>query len=139
MSSYKKDYNTGIQSEQNNQKVIENFIGCPLIKDPNRYAIFDFFNESKTIYVEMKTRNINHNTYATAMIGYNKVEFCKDSTTTYYFIFVYKDGIYYIRYDKSLFETLETGYFKRYDRIDYTDTESKIIYIPYELLKKIDI
>ena len=110
-----------------------------LIKDTNKFSIMDWSNKNSTIYVELKSRRVNHNTYQTAVVGLNKVNFCNDSTKTYYFAFAYQDGLYYIKYDKDLFKTFSIQHMKISYRKDVGRNEiNDVIHIPIELLIKLN-
>lgn len=95
----------------------------------------DYANTSKTIYAELKTRNIPSTRYATAMVGKNKIEFCNDPTKNYYFVFCYTDGVFYIKYDKDLFANFrEENDFVRGERADCVSRPQRIVHIPREQL-----
>ena len=137
MATFASDYARGTASQVANRTVIEGLVGSSLVEDQNPYATFDFHNEGKTIYVELKTRFIAHDTYPTALIGANKVRFCSDPNKTYYFVWAYTDGLYYIKYDPTVFEHLECRPFVRHARADYNDVETDHYFIPHTLLTKV--
>jgi hypothetical protein len=89
--------------------------------------------------VELKSRRISHNQFPTAIVGTNKIDYCTNPNIVYYFVWVYKDGIFYLKYDKKLFDTFEKDdMYKINYRYDVGRTEmSKIVRIPYKHLTKI--
>ena len=126
----------GLASENTNINRIQSFLATPLTKT-GEYDVMDWTNENRTIYVELKTRRITHNQYPTALIGANKVAFCNEPNTAYYFCFSYLDGLYYIKYDKNLFATFATNNdFERSYRPDAHNTlPQSIVLIPTNLLQ----
>ena len=115
---------------------LQNFFDTKLERQGG-YAVMDYVNGDKTIYVELKTRRIRHDTYATGMVGLNKVEFCNDTNKEYYFCFCYTDGLYYIKYDKEVFDKFERNMeYYRGERADCVNKAQSIVYIPIELLTK---
>ena len=129
------DLSFGLGSEDTNRFRIERFLDTTLEKT-EEYAVMDWANNAKTVYVELKSRRINHNRYPTAIIGANKIAFCNDPTKEYYFCFSYLDGLYYIKYDAELFANFHRNdSYMRSDRPDCANNEQRIVYIPSELLR----
>ena len=129
--SYKKDYAFGKGNEEKVYKQIINKWGDREIKrTTEKYAPYDFYDE-KYKY-ELKSRNCNHDTYGTTMIQTYKLGKYK-----LYLLFSYNDGLYYIKYKKSLFDTFEVKPFQRKGRDDTNDIKYNCVYIPIEHLKKI--
>ena len=96
----------------------------------------DYTNETNTTYVELKTRRIRHDAYHTALIGANKIAFCSDPLKTYFFVFCYLDGIYYIKYDAAVFATFErSDNYYRGARPDCSNSVQSVVYIPINRLK----
>lgn len=134
MATQSADLEFGTRNEDVIKNQIENIVGTPLIKQGG-YSIMDYTNDVKTIYVELKTRRINHDTYPTALIGANKIEFCSDPSKAYYFVFCYSDGIYYIRYNENLFNTFQrSDHYYRGARTDCYNSVQSVYYIPIESL-----
>lgn len=94
------------------------------------YSNFDFYDD-KYKY-ELKSRRCSMSDYPTTMIPVMK---CHKHT---YLLFLFTDGLYYIKYKKKVFKNFEKKYFalKRNDKID---VNKEYYYIPIELLKKIYI
>ena len=132
------DLQMGELNEQKNIDALSSFFKTIFIKDENKYAIIDWFNKSNTIYLELKSRRLNHNDYPTTIIGVNKINYCKDPTKTYYFAFSFLDGLYFIKFDKELFKTFEIKREKIKYRSDVGHIEIKDnIHIPIKFLTKI--
>ena len=130
MRTQRADIEMGERSEKTMIPKIEELVGEAVARQGG-YNIMDYTNASKTIYAELKTRNISSTRYLTAMVGKNKVEFCNDPTKTYYFVFCYTDGVFYIKYDKDLFATFyEENDFMRGERADCVNRPQRIVHIP---------
>lgn len=137
--SKKEDKEFGSSNEQKALPTISSFLKTDLKKDPNPYSVFDFSNEAKTIMVELKSRRIFHDQYSTAILGANKIDSCIYPNVEYYFVWLYKDGIFYLKYDKKLFDTfVKQDNYKINFRYDVGRSEiSKVVHIPYKHLTKI--
>ena len=136
MATKSADLAFGTKNEDVIKAQIESIAGTPLIKQGG-YSVMDYTNDTKNVYVELKTRRIKHDAYPTALIGANKIEFCSDPTKNYYFVFCYSDGIYYIKYDASVFNTFErSDNYYRGERSDCYNPAQSVFYIPIERLVK---
>jgi hypothetical protein len=134
MKTQREDLEVGLRSEKVLHPRIAALVGEPLTL-LGGCSIMDYANTSKTIYAELKTRNISSTRYPTAMVGKNKVEFCNDPTKNYYFVFCYTDGVFYIKYDKALFANFrEENDFMRGERADCVNRPQRIVHIPREQL-----
>lgn len=134
MRTQKDDIEMGELSETMLIPMVEELVGEAVARQGG-FNIMDYTNASKTIYAELKTRKIPSTRFPTAMIGKNKVEFCNDPTKHYYFIFCYTDGVFYIKYDATLFSTFhEENDFVRSERADCVNRPQRIIHIPRNLL-----
>ena len=102
--------------------------------------MFDFENPNKTIFVELKSRRIKHNAYDTAIIGLNKIAFSDQlPEAEFWFAFCYSDGLYVIKYDKEVFDTLEVRHdYRRGPRNDVHNNAQSVVFIPITLLTKVD-
>jgi len=133
----KADFDYGIISEKKNIDILTDFFKTKLIKDPFRYAPFDFHNEEKSMYLELKSRKINKNQYPTTIISQLKIDsIIKENIATrkYYFVFKYLDALCYIEYDKEVFKD-----FKVDDTYLQRGYKEKVCYIPVNKLKEIKI
>jgi hypothetical protein len=137
MPSQRDDITFGTASEIANIDLLQNFHDTTLERKGG-YAIFDYENPTKTIFVELKSRRIAHDRYPTAIVGENKVKACEDDCQ-YWFAFCYTDGVYVVKYDKTLFDTFErnNSYF-RGERSDCNNREQSVVYIPTEHLQKLE-
>jgi len=136
--SKKEDLKFGLENEKKVLPVLEQFLETKLKKDTNPYSIYDWWNETKTVFVELKSRRIAHNQYETAMIGENKVKMCNNPSINYYFVWLYTDGLFYLKYDKKLFDSFDKKELKISFRYDVGRSEiSNVIHIPYKLLTKL--
>ena len=129
-----EDLTFGLESEARNRKKLEAFFGCGLHKT-NKYDAMDWTNEPKTLFVEMKTRRIRHDQYPTALIGKNKIDFCEKSNADCFLVYVYQDGIYYIKHNKELFDTFECADYERGMREGGIQPRQKFYFIPHQHLQ----
>jgi hypothetical protein len=137
--SVKGDLAFGLAAEETHRTEIAGFVGCGLNKDPNPYAAFDFYNDEKTIYCELKGRRIPHDKYETCIITESKVlKAAADPTKTYYFFWAYEDGLFYLKYEPEVFSKFEVKPFKRFNRVDKIEKEHRHYFIPYQSLHRIE-
>ncbi len=127
-----KDVNYGLLKEQEIKATLENYFNCEELTKLSKFHQMDFTSNNK--YFEIKSRRFNHNKYKTTMIGKNKIDYAnKYPDKTFYFIFVFDDGIYYYKY--NIEDKLETSIGGRCDR---GINEYKLYYyIPINYLIKI--
>ena len=136
MRHQNEDIAFGKQCELNLRDTVEHIAGCP-IEWKGGSSVFDYKNENSTVYVELKSRRINHNEHSTALIGKNKVDFCTDPNRTYYFVYNYLDGIYYIKYDKAVFDAFYVQQeYMRSQRSGCRNAPSDVVHIPISALTK---
>ena len=128
------DKQLGEQSEFKHKEIFNTFFNDNFKKLSN-YHPLDF--EGNTYFLEIKTRTNNYDAYPTSLIPASKINYCKKQNKETYFIFVFTDGIYYIKYDDNLFKTFEIKPFKRPDRIDHSDKLQNYYYIPIINLSKL--
>ena len=137
MRTQKEDIALGEQNELSVKESVEKLVGEEMVRQGG-FNIMDFSNKSKTIYAELKSRTIPSTRFSSAIIGKNKIDFCNDPTKTYYFLFKYVDGLFYIKYDPKLFSTFRVkSDFVRSDRADCVSRPSEVVEIPRSLLVKI--
>ena len=134
--SFKQDKQNGEESELKNKNIFNTFFNDNFIKTSTFHPL-DF--EGDKFFLEVKTRTNNYNKYPTSLIPASKINYCKKQNKETYFIFVFTDDIYYIKYDDTLFKTFDIKPFKRSDRIDHTDKLQNYFYIPIENLSKLII
>jgi len=137
--SQKNDIAFGTASEMTNHDLLQLYLDTTLERKGG-YAVFDFENPNKTVFVELKSRRIKHNTYDTAIIGLNKIAFSDQlPEAEFWFAFCYSDGLFVIKYDKEVFDTLEVRHdYMRGPRNDTNNRPSSVVFIPIALLTKVD-
>jgi hypothetical protein len=137
MTTYLQDCKFGFENENNNIDILNKFFKTEFIKN-TRYSIVDFINKDNNILIEMKSRRIPHNKYETCIIGQNKIDFFnKNLNSECYIVYCYSDGLFYIKYDKELFNNFKNDNFKRtYNRFNKNEISS-VKLIPYQKLTKI--
>ncbi len=140
MALQKNDLEMGKLNEETSIIHLNKYLNTELMKDDNKYGIIDFYNKEKTIYVELKSRRINHNKYSTALCGLNKIKELIKLNCDAYIAFKYEDGLFIIKYDKKLFKTFDIQ--KNYQRSFRNDVgkveQMDVIHIPYKYLIKIN-
>lgn len=104
----KEDYSFGLKNERELKNKIEEILKCKLV-ETSRYNSFDFVNALLKLYIELKSRRISKEQYSTTFVNYRKIEKINkmDSNNNFYFFFNYTNGLYYIKYDKELFDSFE--------------------------------
>lgn len=132
MRTYKEDKQKGLESEKNNIDYLSNHFNRTFNK-LEEYNPFDF--ESEDIILEIKTRFCNYDRFPTTMLPYSKVLNAKKLKKTIYFIFIFDDGIYKIKFDSN-FDNYSRGYYAR-KRADKVDKEELYTFIPIKNLTKI--
>jgi hypothetical protein len=131
MSKFNIDYNMGKINEDRVYNIIQKYWDERQIsKSSDQYCNYDFY-DSKYKY-ELKSRRCDHNKYPTTMIPEIK---CNKRT---YLLFLFDDGLYYIRFNKYRFEKYDKKRFVK-NRDDKQDVMKYYYYIPVEDLKKIVI
>ena len=127
-----KDVNYGLLKEEEIKETIKEFFNLDDLIKLSKFHTMDFKSNNK--YFEIKSRRFNHNKYDTTMIGKNKIDYAlKNPDETFYFVFVFEDGIYYYKY--NIKDKLEPNMGGRNDR---GKNEYKLYYyIPVNFLIKI--
>tara|TARA_R100000808_G_C2155019_1_gene166631 strand:- start:6197 stop:6619 length:423 start_codon:yes stop_codon:yes gene_type:complete len=116
MTTLGKECEWGIEQEDIVKPILEKYFDEKLTKTENRYAPFDFYNNDKSIYIEVKSRKCNYDKYLTTIITDNKWKkgqklFSEGKKVFYVFNFL--DGIYILEYNKQEYPKKKAG---RYDR-----------------------
>jgi hypothetical protein len=128
--SFKQDYSYGLKKEDELLPIIKSFFERDIQKSTNKFERFDYSDE-KYKY-ELKSRHNTYDKYPTTLICADKI------AKGIIFLFNFYDGLYYIKYRKSKFNTFERKMFVRNKRDDFNDLEKEYIYIPIDKLKKIN-
>ena len=110
--NFRDDYIFGIKSENNTLPIFNKFFKTDF-KKLDRFNTFDF--ESDKIFLEIKTRTCKSTDYPTTMIPVSKLKKAQTITKDIYFIFIFKDNIYYIKYCPTIFDTFEKKLFVEFD------------------------
>lgn len=137
--SQKQDILFGNASELANHNLLQLFLDTKLERKGG-YAVFDYENPTRTIFVELKSRRIKHDTYTTAIIGLNKIAFADHiPDAEFWLAFCYSDGLYVIKYDKEYFDTLEVCHnYVRGPRNDTHNRPQSVVFIPTDRLTKVE-
>lgn len=131
----KKDIQFGESKEINLLEDINKHFNTKL-KKLGKMHPFDFTNEEYSHYFELKSRRCRLRTYAETMIGMSKIKFIHHHPNrNYTFLFSFTDGLYYIDYDKELFDTFRVDVGGRCDRGE--DEYKDHLYIPFESLSPV--
>ena len=139
-SRFLVDFYNGTTSEINNLPILQKFFNDDtLVRDIDRYAIFDYTN-NKNLYIELKTRTCKHNTYNDTMINIIKINKSKKlfkNGNQIYFCFQFIDGLYYWKYNED--DILDYRLGGRSERSFKYNEKKQYTYISISLLKKINI
>jgi hypothetical protein len=145
MPSQRSDLSFGLAKEESNAPRICKHLGTYMMKLPPMH-VMDWLEciptEGEAFYAEQKSRNVSYEyierSYGgTVMIGKNKVDFlAKQGDGLLYFDL--RDVLYWIQYDKELFDTFDVKMdFVRGSRDDCADRSHAVVYIPLKHLNKV--
>jgi hypothetical protein len=132
MATFKKDYQDGKEDEIRVLPIITKYFNKDISLSSKKTDVYDFKDTEGTVY-ELKRRNNRHNSYPTTIIGINKIQ-----NNNCILLFDFSDGLYFIKYDKTLFDTFQRNLFVRNKRLDYHDVEKEYLFIPIDKLTLID-
>jgi hypothetical protein len=135
-----KDLHFGKEKETELLPIIQRHLtDDTFMKIKNEYSTFDFVNDSRTIYVELKSRRNEYNKYPTSIVGYNKIAAAQhlfnEKKAEVYFYFSFIDGLYYWKFNPdelSLFQYRDVCRTDR-NRIE----KSNYCFIPIEYLTEV--
>lgn len=138
MSSFKKDYEYGIQKEQELCSTISKDAGITLKKIDKTFSVMDYKSEDGSTYAELKSRKCEKSKYPDTIVGMDKVIAAKrlveyGKHVDFYFNFT--DGLYKYPYNEEMFEWAAP--FRRHQRTDFNDKEKLYCYIPTEKLTEV--
>lgn len=116
MTFYESEYLFGIKGEIGLKEIIQDYFHTTELKKLSKFHPFDY--KTNTSYFEIKTRRTNINDFPSTLIGLNKFEFGENlpNFEKCYFIFQFKDGIYYYKYEKNDINLYEQKHIYRRDR-----------------------
>ena len=130
MKSYKKELEIGLKNQEIVLPIITNYFKRNIKNTEGRFNKYDYLDD---IYkYELKSRTNKYDDYPTTIIGLDKVGI------NTIFLFYFTDGLYYIEYNKELFDTFEIKDFVRNPRYGKIDKPKQYIYIPIISLNKIN-
>ena len=142
MTSYTEDKIYGLNNEEKYLESLSKYFNTTFKKYVSEFSLLDFYSYDEKIFIEMKSRRINHNQYPTAIFNAHKIDefnrLNKNNDSKFYIVFIYLDGIYYIEYKKDIFNKFEIKKFKRNERQGITDYLNVCYFIPTNLLIKIN-
>ena len=127
-SKYKIDNEYGLESEKICLPIIKKLFDPYIIKNENKYAIFDYVGS--THFIELKTRKYESFKYPDTMIGVNKIKNAlKVEGRKVVFCFKFTDAFYYWEFDKEKLD--EVAEIRLGGRIDRGKDERR----PYYFIK----
>jgi len=129
--TFKRDYKNGMNGEIEVLPLIREFFKRDIKATTYKFDTYDFYDEEYKY--ELKTRTNKYSQYSTTLISTNKIT----DNTKMIFLFNFTDGLYYIEYEKTLFDTFERKLFVRNPRSDYIDKLREHLFIPITHLIKI--
>jgi len=137
--SQAEDIAFGKRNEEETVNILEDFLETTL-QHNGSYAVLDFMNPTKTVFVELKSRRVSSTTYDTALIGLNKIKLMSETEDMQYYIaYKYLDGVFTIKYNKEQFDKYEVRYeYRRGDRSDCKNKADTIVLIPIADLTKLE-
>lgn len=131
VKSKENDLIYGLAREEKLRIIIESCFGRKLIHSKYKYSCFDYYDKRKHFIFEIKNYRYSYNKYPTEIIGCNK-----GLSDNAIFIFQHDDkDVYFVRYNKTLFDTFN----KRYINVPYRINAVLCYDIPKQYLTKIDI
>lgn len=130
--TFKEDYKTGTEAEKRILNDINEYFKDDIKQIKDKYNKYDY--EGITSIYELKTRTNKYNTFNTTLLGFDKII---NNDKKQIFIFNFIDGLYYIEYNKIIFDEFEKKLFVRNKRNDYNDKEKIYLFIPINKLIKI--
>jgi len=131
MKSFTQELKQGLQIQEIVLPIIQSYFNRDIKPTKGKYDRYDYLDNDYNY--ELKSRTNEYNKYPTTLIGLDKI----DNNTIYLFYFT--DGLYFIEYNKELFDTFEIKDFVRNPRYGKIDKPKKYIYIPIDKLQKIII
>jgi hypothetical protein len=134
--TYKQLYTQGIESEKKLLPIFNTYFEDTFVPT-DRYHPMDFISDKSNI--ELKTRNCNYARYDTTLLPSSKLRYALQSKKDTYFAFAFTDGLFYIKYDPTLFTTFQTDLFQPPDLADFKEHQSFHTFIPINLLKKLSL
>jgi hypothetical protein len=135
--SLKSDIEFGNKAEIEVIKLLRVHFGENIIKNTYRFATYDAKCKETNTFYEIKARRCAMNSYPTTIIPCSKIA-KKEEKDNLIFVFIFTDGLYYIKYDQDLINTFETKNIS-YHRSGCATKPVLHYCIPCELLSRIVI
>jgi len=135
-----EDLNYGLFSEEKVEPMIEEYFNEKVMNTKltrGKWCAYDYETVDRQTRYELKTRRIKHNAYPTILINKSKITKGSSDGARLILLFLFEDGLYYIKYDSFIFSTFEEGDFIRYR--DGHEEKSKVVHIPIKHLTRIDL
>ena len=133
--SYNNDYNFGKMKEAEALSMIQNYFNDDSIyQTTERYNPYDYIGRD-AVY-DIKSRTNTYNRYPTTLLKCYHLD-KKPADKDLIFLFYFTDGLYYIKYDKKLFDTFQINELKRGFRVGKVDLHELHLLIPINNLIKI--
>jgi hypothetical protein len=129
--SFKKDLEFGLNKEKEILNLINKYFKRDIHKTIDKFCKYDFYDNRYNY--ELKSRRCSSNTYDTTLIPFDKLQ------KRIIFLFLFTDGLYYIKYKKEKFNEFEIKEFVRNKRNDKNDIKKKYVFIPVNKLTKIEL
>jgi len=130
-SNFNIEYKRGIDSEKEVLPIIIDYFKRDIKATKERYSKYDYYDlEYK---YELKTRTNKYNSFPTTIIETNKII----ENFKIIFLFRFTDGLYFIEYEKELFNTFEKQLYIRNNPTIQTPIKKEHIFIPIDKLTKI--
>jgi hypothetical protein len=133
--SLKNDIEYGNRAEIEVIKLLRVHFGENILQNTYCFAIYDDNCKETNTNYEIKARRCAMGSYPNTIIPCSKIA-KKQEKDKLIFVFLFTDGLYYIKYDRKVFETFGTDDITYY-RKGIQAKPVKHIFIPTELLVKI--
>lgn len=130
----KEDLAFGLEKEKTVLPIISKYFNDDIKLVINRFSTYDF--EGTKYTYELKSRTNKYDAFNETLIPQSKV--INNTTKPIKFLFLFTDGLYYIKYSRKKFKNYKLDVFCRFKRSDYNDQPALYYYIPISDLKKID-
>jgi hypothetical protein len=128
---YEQEYKKGIESEKEVLPIIRDYFKRDIKLTKERYSKFDYYDlEYK---YELKTRTNKYNSFPTTIIETNKII----DNLKIIFLFRFTNGLYFIEYEKELFDTFKKDLYIRNNPTIQSPIKKEHIFIPINKLTKI--
>jgi hypothetical protein len=130
--TYVEDLAFGLQKEKAILPIISKYFNDDIKFVEYRYSSYDF--EGKKYRYELKSRTNKHADFSETLIPQSKII----NKSKLKILFLFTDGLYYIRYSPKKFKNYKLDLFCRHKRADRNDKPALYYFIPITDLKKID-